>query len=356
MAIVIYCGTQHGIVTVREQGDGQWAVGERRFLPDWDVAELAVDSQGRLIAATRGDGVWFQTDPSGAGRTGGWVKPNYGQPGPGKVHCLAVDPQDPDTIYAGGEPIGIWVTHDRGKHWESLDGVRRIPGMSEITYPVPSVEPHVRDIVIDPTDRNVLYAAFQVGYMAKSTDRGKTWHLQSEGIDADVHTIIVRPAEPQHLYAATGGHGHRQGVTKGKALYASRDGGNSWSPMAEDLPQDYAVPMAMHPTDADFLVSAVANGPPPEWRRPSGAEARLIVSRDGGKSWRVADGAPREIGAEFPRAISFDPADPDSLYICTDRGKLFRSRNGGGDWTPIPVDLSKAGFIAERSNMEIFHS
>ena len=36
--------------------------------------------------------------------------------------------------------------------------------MNEIGYPVPSVEPHVRDIVIDPTDRNVLYAAFQVGY------------------------------------------------------------------------------------------------------------------------------------------------------------------------------------------------
>jgi photosystem II stability/assembly factor-like uncharacterized protein len=214
----------------------------------------------------------------------------------------------------------------------------------------------VRDIVIDPTNRDVIYAAFQVGYLAKSTDRGKTWTLQDKGIDADVHTIIVRPQDPKRLYAATGGHGRRQGVTTGKALYASADGGLSWMPMANDFEQEYAVPMAMHPNDSNVLVSAIASGPPPEWRRPSGAEARLIESHDGGKSWTVMEGAPKEIGVEFPRAITFDPAEPDQLYICTDRGKLFRSGNGGKDWSLIPADLSKAGFIAERSNIEIFHA
>jgi photosystem II stability/assembly factor-like uncharacterized protein len=70
----------------------------------------------------------------------------------------------------------------------------------------------------------------------------------------------------------------------------------------------------------------------------------------------VVDSAPKEVGVEFPRAISFDAANPDELYICTDKGKLFRSRDRGSDWAPIPVDLSKVGFIAERSNIEIFHT
>ena len=52
-----------------------------------------------------------------------------------------------------------------------------IPWVETIVYPVAAVEPHVRDITIDPTDHKTMYVALQVGYMLKTTDGGKNWQL-----------------------------------------------------------------------------------------------------------------------------------------------------------------------------------
>jgi photosystem II stability/assembly factor-like uncharacterized protein len=352
MGVVIYAGSDRGIVAIKEQGKNDWQLNERIFLPGWEVTQLVLNGSGQLIAGTRGDGIWLQTDKSGEGRTGGWTKPNYGRPGPGKVHCVTVDPFDPDTIYVGTEPIGLYVTHDGGENWECLPGLRELPSVPEITYPVPSVEPHVRDITIDPKNRDVMYAALQVGYLAKSTDRGITWKLLTGGIDADVHTLVIPPEDPSRIYAATGGHGHRLGETVGKALYVSVDGGESWSPMATEFYQDYAVPLVMHPNDPDILFSSIANGPP-QWRRPSGAEACMIASRDGGKHWQETKTPFEEIGPEFPGAITIDPANPDDVYVCTHKGHMFRSRDCGDSWERMPVDLSRVGGL---NDMMIFHA
>ena len=356
MGAVIFAGTGRGVVQLKEE-NGQWTIGPRRFMPEWEITQLLVDEKGELFAGTRGDGVWRQVDKSGEGRTGGWSKPCYGRPGPGKTHAIAVDPQDPDTIYAGTEPIGLWVTHDGGKNWEPMPSLWAIPAVREITYPVPFVEPHVRHIAIDPNNRDVIYVSLQVGYLAKSIDRGQSWRIIDGGIDADVHTIIVHPKNPNKLFAATGGHGCRQGVTNGKALYTSNDGGETWSPMATEFSEEYAVPLVMHPADPDVLFSSVAINPPPLWRGTGGAKARFISTRDGGRSWQQVALPDQRVGPEFPGAIAFDPQQPETMYMSTDKGAFYRSDDVGASWRVVPIDLSKASELTEigLSDMKIFH-
>lgn len=357
MGVVIYAGTSRGVIAITEQ-NGDWSIGRRRFMPEWAITQLLVRGTGQLLASTRGDGVWLQVDRKGEGMTGGWEKPCYGRPGPGKTHAIAIDPEDSDTIYAGTEPLDLWVTHDGGRSWQPLPGLRNVPGVVEMTYPVPMVEPHVRHLAIDPGNRNVLYASLQVGHLAKSTDRGATWKLFDGGIDPDVHTILVHPKNPNQLYAATGGHGSREGLTKGKALYRSENGGETWSPMATEFPEEYSLPLAMHPGDPNVLFSSVAMDPPPFWRRPGGAKARFITSRDGGRSWQQVSMPDAEVGPTFPGAIAFDPADPNDVYMSTDKGALYRSRDSGKSWARVPVDIGKIGDLTEigLSDMKIFHA
>jgi hypothetical protein len=90
-----------------------------------------------------------------------WSKPCYGKRGPGKVRCLTIDPRDPNTIYAGTEPIDVFISRDGAKSWKRLDSVWNIPSVSTITYPVATVEPHVRDITIDPQEPNTMYVALR---------------------------------------------------------------------------------------------------------------------------------------------------------------------------------------------------
>jgi photosystem II stability/assembly factor-like uncharacterized protein len=189
MASILYLGTDEGVVTLKSEDGRSWNVAHHG-LKDWQVPEVAVSpsAPNKVFAGTRGDGVWLSED---FGAT--WKKPCYGKRGPGKVRCLAIDPRDPNTIYAGTEPIDVFISRDTGKSWERLDSVWNIPWVQTIDYPVAVVEPHVRDITIDPKDPKTMYVALQVGYMLKTTNGGGSWELLNRGLDADVHTIVLHP-------------------------------------------------------------------------------------------------------------------------------------------------------------------
>jgi photosystem II stability/assembly factor-like uncharacterized protein len=336
MASILYAATDEGVVTLKSTDGLSWNV-EASGLEDWSVSEVAVapSAPNKVFAGTRGDGVWLSED---FGRN--WKKPCYGKPGPGKVRCLTIDPQDPNTLYAGTEPIDVFVSRDAGKRWKRFDSVWTVPWVETVDYPVATVEPHVRDIVVDPKDSKTIYIALQVGYILKTTDGGASWRLLNKDLDADVHTIVIHPQNTEKLFIATGGHDYRKGKTKGKALYCSPDGGESWLPMAADFNQEYSVPLIMDPKNPEVLYSALAAGQPGQWRkRPTGAESLVIRSLDGGNSWQKLDGDIAKASKSFVEAIVIDEAQPSRVYAAQRNGELFSSENGGETWTKLDVRL-----------------
>jgi photosystem II stability/assembly factor-like uncharacterized protein len=337
MASFIYLATGEGVVTLRSRDGHEWNV-EHHGLKDWEVPKIAVSPSrpNVVFAGTRGDGVWVSED---SGQS--WKKPCYGKRGPGKVRCVTIAPREPNTIYAGTEPIDIFVSRDGAKNWERIDSIWNIPYVASVVYPVSTVEPHVRDITIDPENPQTIYAALQVGYMVKSTDGGKSWKLLNKGLDADVHTIVVDPRDPKSLFIATGGHDYRQGTAPGRALYRSRDGGESWEPTAMDFPLEYSVPLAMNPKNPSVLYSALAKSQPGAWKkRPSGAESVVIRTKDGGKTWQKLNGRMSEINKDFAEAIAIDPADPNRVYTALRGGEIYASADAGDSWETIGVKVS----------------
>lgn len=333
MESTVYFGTDHGVVTVQGENGKSWKV-QSHGLKDWSVLK-AVPVPGnpqRAFAGTRGDGVWMTED---FGAT--WKKPCYGKPGPGKVRCLTLDPHDSNVIYAGTEPIDVFVSRDSAKSWTRLDSLRDIPFVQQAGYPVPTVEPHVRDIAIDPKDSNIIYVALQIGHIFKSSDGGKSWKHLDNGLDSDVHTIVIDPTNTANLFCATGGHDCRQGKSKGRALYRSTDSGESWSPMGTELNQEYSLPLVMHPTNSKILYAAMANGQPRQWERPTGAESVIARSRDGGHTWVKSDGNGSGLSKHFAVEIVFDGADPDQLYAELTSGELYHSMDGGNRWEKLDV-------------------
>ncbi|MGH7824660.1 MAG: WD40/YVTN/BNR-like repeat-containing protein [Candidatus Binatia bacterium] len=334
MASILYLGTDEGVVTLKSEDGRSWKVANHA-LKEWSVPEVAVmpSAPNRVFAGTRGDGVWLSED---FGAT--WKKPSYGRRGPGKVRCLTIDPRDPDTLYAGTEPIDVFISRDAGKSWDCLDSVWDIPWVQTVVYPVAAVEPHVRDIVIDPKDPKTMYVALQVGYMLKTTDGGARWELLNHNLDADVHTIALHPENTKQIFIATGGHDARAGVAKGRALYSSDDGGKSWQPMAAEFREEYSVPLVIHPKNSNVMYSAVANGQPGAWRRrPSGAEAFLIQSTDGGKSWKKLDNELSQANRSFVESFTFDPANSDRMFAAQRNGDLFGSDDSGANWFKLDV-------------------
>ena len=335
MGSIMYAGTTKGGYTLKSN-DGSWTV-QAKGLSQWEINDVAVvpGFPNKVLAGTRGDGGLVSED---FGET--WRKPNRGKPGPGKVKCVTISPHDSSIWYAGTEPIAVWVTSDSGTNWDSLDGIWEIPTLANIDYPVPAVEPHVRDIIIHPSDANIIYATLQVGYMIKSTDGGMTWTMVNQNVDADIHVVVAHPDDPEHVYVSTGGHSHRLGEAPGRALYESRDGGDSWEPIAMEFEQEYSVPLAMHPRNPNVLYSAIAFDNPGGWRgREGGAKGGVIRTNDGGISWAFADTGFEEVTRDFVETITFDEILPDHVYLGTRKGDVFSSEDAGESWSKIDIDL-----------------
>ncbi|HZR73049.1 hypothetical protein [Bradyrhizobium sp.] len=347
MQSVLYIGTDAGVFTARSGDLRSWKIADHG-LRKWEITEIAVSPAGpnKAFAATRGDGVWVTED---FGQS--WIKPSYGRRGPGKVRSVTIDPHDPKRLYAGCEPVDIFVSEDEGKNWLRFDSVWDVPSVAAMPYPLASVEPHVRDVTVDPVDADILYAALQLGHIIKSTDCGRSWKLLDRNLDCDVHTILVDPRSPRRLVIATGGHGSRQGEAPGRALYASEDGGMNWTATAMNFAQDYAVPLVRDPHDPARLFCALAQGTAGRWRkRASGAEAIVIRSGDGGMNWhRVGEGVD---GKEFPEAIVVDDAAPGIVYAASRNGSFYASDDAGDSWHSLRLDLK----VDDLSSLAITHA
>jgi photosystem II stability/assembly factor-like uncharacterized protein len=132
------------------------------------------------------------------------------------VNALAINPQNPRTIYAGtgmfytpGAPGGVYKSTDGGANWTTLK--------TGVT---------VNEIALDPQDPNTIYLACGAGAgdyggLFKSSDGGTTWQEKDFGIPADsaITDVAVAPDNRNIVFAATDHSG----------VYTSADGGNYWT-------------------------------------------------------------------------------------------------------------------------------
>lgn len=107
---------------------------------------------------------------------------------------IAVEPGAPDTLYAGAG--NRWLKSPPGFFSKSTDG-----GSS---WKVLSLDAGVAQAAVDPLQPNRVYAATYAKGIAVSEDRGETWTLGAGGTDnLDVLAVAADRTHPGHAYAAT---------------------------------------------------------------------------------------------------------------------------------------------------------
>jgi photosystem II stability/assembly factor-like uncharacterized protein len=261
----------------------------------------------------------------------------------GRTRALAIDPLDPQTVYAGGVSGGVWKSVDAGESWSATDDL-----MANLA---------VTTIVIDPVDPRTLYAGTGEGFfwpysmarglgVFKSTDAGETW-VQLEGTVAGVaegafhyvHDLEISPLDHQRVYAAT-----QFGV------WRSDDGGRTWTVVLAN-PRfisgsstsrgsrvgctDIAIRAG---AGVDILLAAFGTYEVDGlYRSPNGGDSwtRVLTSTDQGRM-----------------TVAFAPSDADVAYVSMAAntsgtfGKLvdvFRSTDGGVSWTPRVDKATRVG-------------
>lgn len=321
----------------------------------WTQEDTAVHSDQHAL-------IWDPRDPSrvylgddggvyrsDAGGDGAWVAATY-QPWT-QLYDVAISPQDPSR-YSGG-------AQDNGS-------VRSWNG--------PSFNPYFdgdgEQNLINPRNDNNVFACYQYGECARSTDGGNTMVDYTAATTADrtnwYTPVQFDPVNPAILYYG------------GNRLNRSTDGGVTWAPISPDLTGGPGPGLDGYPFGTITTVAAGRDGHT-VWVGTD--DGRVWVTRDLGAHWtnllsgqpwvtriqvaaadagvayvslsgyrsgsaqphvlRVALGGGAgvrwtDLSGNLPQAPVNDvvPATGGTLYVSTDQG-VFVSPSGGGSWSRL---------------------
>jgi len=138
------------------------------------------------------------------------------------INRIIVSPDDPDLVLVATERTKPFLNFDATSFiFRSEDGGETWTEMLNLTSAI-------EQIVADPTDFNIQYAAVNNEGVYKSTDAGLTWNNSSEGLLAGGRVeISVSPVDPDVIWASSqGGSPFGDGFP---GLFVTLDGAENWT-------------------------------------------------------------------------------------------------------------------------------
>jgi photosystem II stability/assembly factor-like uncharacterized protein len=244
---------------------------------------------------------------------------------PGRVN-------EPNVLYAGAQPASLFVSRDRGETWEINEALYDHPQRGMMFPGNGGFCLHT--IVLDPSNVQRMYIAISAGGCYRTDDGGQTWYPHNKNVRADfhpekvpefgqcVHKMVMHPANPHVLYQQ-----NHCGV------YRSDNAGDNWIDIGEGkLPARFGFPIAVHPTEPKTIYVALEESD--EFRMSVDGRFSVWRSRDAGDSWmRLSNGLPERAHLDVLReAMGTDSFEDAGIYIGTNTGQLFYSRNSGDSW------------------------
>ncbi len=283
-----------------------------------------------------------------------FAKPAEGSPLPGRAvdHTFWLTPghaSQPGSWYAGTSPQGLFRSDDGGASWQPLpsvnDSAQFRSWMGTVQDGTPD-GPKLHSIIVDPRDPQHLFFGMSGGGVHESSDGGRSWRtlvggLQVvEGFDVqdischDPHCIRLAPSRPDRLYQQN----HC-------GIYRLDRPGDSWQRIGLKMPKrvgDIGFPMVVHPHDADTAWVFPMDGGT-VWPRisPDGKPA-VYATHNAGKTWQRRDqGLPQEQAwwNVKRQAMAADSQATPALYLGTSSGELWIGHAGGERWSNIARHL-----------------
>ncbi|MQA73819.1 MAG: hypothetical protein GEU88_05645 [Solirubrobacterales bacterium] len=295
-------------------------------LPGSGAGCLAIDPRDpdRLYAGTFEDGVYISEDAGAS-----WRAPDSG-PGDRRVLALAVssahERAGTSVVYAGTEPSNLYRSEDAGRSWRLLPALRELPSEPTWSFPGRPWTHHVRTIALHPTDPEWLLVGVELGGVMRSTDGGASWADHNPEAHSDAHRLLTHPLAPERVYEAAG-----QGVA------VSEDRGLTWTPHERGLDRRYAWAAAIDPADPDLWYVSISRGPFAAHGDGDG-EARVVRRADGRWSPVAGWGDAPEL-RRMPYALATLPDRPRALVAGLRGGRLLLSEDAGESWTSLAAEL-----------------
>jgi len=176
----------------------------------------------------------------------------------------------------------------------------------------------IRALVQDPSNSQVMYLIGEGGrrWVYKSTDKGQTW-TEISMIWESIYALAIDSNNPSILYVGAINDVHK-----------SVDGGYTWTTQDFNKRDSYVNDVIVDPNDSDIIHTCGYY-----W---TGSQSIPFYYRstDAGASWSYHHPVQDQ---HYANAVAVDPNNPDVIYLgCRGAyGKVYKSTNGGQNWTDI---------------------
>lgn len=316
---------------------------------------------------------------------------NGATPGIGRINQMAVDPTNDQIWYAGAPSGGIWKTTDGGLNWTPLfdefpqigvSGIAIDSNNTDIVYIATGDDDaldsysagvfkstdggnswtntglliedmgkgeSLNEIVIDPTDSNIIWVAGNGKGLQKSTDGGATFTRVKSG---NIKDFALKPGDPNTIYAVDSDDFFKS--TDGGATFTNLDGDPDET--VEVLPTSSSrIVIGVTPANPEVVYLLYADTPQNNY-----AYLGVFKSSDSGETFTKTTNTVDVLESSqawFDLALTVDPNDEDIIYTgclnvwkSSNGGDIFEKLNSWSDYTPsfTHADIHTLKFFGDR--------
>ena len=281
-----------------------------------------------------------------------WIGP-YG----GFLISIAINPTNPQLVYAGSWGAGVFKSQDGGQNWQASNH-----GLGNL---------YINSLALDPARPAILYAGTYKNQVYKSIDHGNSWTWSGTGMQdqAIVYAIAIDPLSPNTVYAATRGISNNGNPPWNGVVYRSNNAGQTWISVLQGVGgvdvQDWVYSLAVSPFhDNNVYAATHEHGPyhsatygdtwysmheginddsgraiaiSPEYRDGTTIYYgvwhfdTLYKTINGGDDWFLAN---RTIAYTKVYNLAIDPLNTDRVYLATFGHGILKTGDGGLGWHP----------------------
>jgi photosystem II stability/assembly factor-like uncharacterized protein len=258
-----------------------------------------------------------------------------------RISAVAGIPGDPTTYYAGAASGGVWKSTNSGASF--------VPVFD--SQPVQAIG----SLAVSRSDHNVVWAGTGEAWairdsdmmgdgVYKSTDAGATWTNMGLRETGRIGRILIHPTNPDIVYVCAAGR--LTGPQRERGVFRSIDGGKTWEQSLFVDPDTGCSGLTMDAANPNTLFAGawrvvmhtygMFTSVPESEFSSHGPGSGVYVTHNGGASWKRIDGhgMPKPPVGKVDVAIA--PGNPQRVYALIqtpDQGSLWRSDDGGENWT-----------------------
>ena len=308
----IYAGSEVGRLFRKEAGDDGWQeLMENGLPPEPETRAIAIDPQNpeQVYIGTQ-RGLYLSKD-----RGDHWTRAEL--PEGRTVWSIAFRPGAPGAMYLGTQGNEVYRSDDGGETWKYMSIIVN-PDAVQMSFAV-----RILGLGIEASHPDNMFAAMEVGGIAKSSDAGKSWDIINHdlyGVDLlDLHAVAVGSPDSDAAFIS-----NRTGV------WRTRDRGASWENTHIESFSDiyYSRCVRVSPHDPNVVYACVGGS----FYSESGGVMR---STDLGQTWERFDRGVSPQSTGF--GVAANAQDPEQVYFCTRKGQVFGTHDGGASWNAHPL-------------------